>query len=445
MRMDYSRFRFVTVVDWVELEVRTIRPTQGMHLKNAGGGAFSHAHGINPETGEKYDEPVKNTTSTRFAIRIQAPERFASVTGALRVISERLDPAFAVAVRGMEVALDAYAKDGTSAEELAELAAHFLKGINRVSPDHPRAYRRTGETRAIASRRELVQALLEGFQIGIGSGDGVRFQHGYVKTADSGQALPDEQHRARIEIRLQGYACPAQTLEDLAGFDFSTLSDYFRFRQFDEPRSDLDRLMADRQICLGNVIGEDGALALINRKGGGTRRNKRGTKASPLNGIARASLRSLTKRWRASAGRGKSRRPTPIACGNMDRFDQAGAVLDHHAAGHLLQPETPHQCWGNQVSRVVQERPFDTTSKNRPLNTSYPHRHPVPIKVACGITPHADLLPVLHDLYQADYPGLPDLVTTPSPAQGLAGSANGTPRRSGSCYGEEETEDQEGK
>lgn len=31
------------------------------------------------------------------------------------------------------------------------------------------------------------------------------------------------------------------------------------------------------------------------------------------------------------------------------------------------------------------------------------------IKVVCGITPHTDLLPILHDLHQADYPALPDL------------------------------------
>ena len=316
MQMDYSQFRIVAVVDWVELEVRTLKATQGMHLHTAGVGLFSHAHGINPQTGEKYPENRKNTVTTRFAIRIQAPARFASVTAALDAIQERLDPSYAITVRGIEIALDAYAKDGTASEELAEMTSHFLKGINRVLPGHPRIYRRKNETRAIGSHRELIQALMDGFQIGIGNGNGERYQHGYLKTTDNGQEFPEDEHRARIEIRLQGDACPVRTLEDLSTFDFASLSNYFRFRQFSEPKTDLERLMAERQICLGNIIGDDGDLTIINRKGGGTRLNKNGTKASPLNEISRSRLRKLTERWRASAGRGKTRKAAAIACGN---------------------------------------------------------------------------------------------------------------------------------
>lgn len=412
MQMDYSRFRIVAVVDWVELEVRTMKPTQAMHLHAAGAGLLSHAHGINPQTGEKYDEQVKNTTTTRFAVRIQAPERFATIMAALNAIQERLDPSSAIAVLGIEVALDAYAKDGTVPEEIAEMAARFLKGINRVSPDHPRIYRRKNETRAIGSHRELIQALVDDFQIGIGNGAGDRFQHGYLKTKDDRQDLPVGQHRARVEIRLQGNACPVRTLEDLAGFDFASLSDYFRFRQFGEPQTDLERLMADHQICLGNVIGDDGTLTTINRKEGGTRQNKRGTKASPLNEIARSRLRKLTERWQRSAGRGKARKAPAIACGNSACLQSLGMVCEQPEMPPQQQPESPRQYWGSSSIETTPEAPSIGTPENRSLNTSYPpdaSHLADPIKVVSGITPYADVLPILHDLHQADYPPLPDL------------------------------------
>lgn len=383
MHMDYSRFRIAAAVDWIELEVRTLKPTQAKHLHAAGAGLFSHAHGINPQAGERYPENRKNTTSTRFAVRIQAPERFAAILAALDAIRERLDPSAVVTVLGIEVALDAYAREGTTPEELAEMAAHFLKGINRVSPERPRIYRLEGETRAIWSHRELVQALMEGFQIGIGNGNGDRYQHGYLKIKDDRQDLSEDEHRARIEIRLQGNGCPVQTLEDLAGFDFASLSDFFRFRQFSEPRTDLERLMADRQICLGNIISDDGTLTTINRKEGGTRQNKRGTKASPLNEIARSRLRKLTERWLASAGRGKARKAAAIACGNSACLELLSMVCGQSEMSPQQQPETPRQCWGNSSSEIVPEQPSISTPENRSLNTSYPSANPdltAPIK-----------------------------------------------------------------
>ncbi len=415
MQIDYSRFRIVAVVDWVELEVRTMKATQARHLHTAGVGLFSHAHGINPQTGEKYDEQVKNTVSTRFAVRIQAPERFASVTAALDAIRDRLDPSYAITVRGIEVALDAYAKDGSAAEELAEMAAHFLKGINRVSPKHPRSYRRKNETTAIASERDCAQELADDFHIGIGNSAGNRFQHIYLKTKDDQQHLPVNQHRARIEIRCQGDGCPVRTLEDLSCFDFSTLSDYFRFRVFDEPQTDLERLVAERQICLGNVIGDDGNLTAINRKGGGTRLNKRGTKASPLNEISRSRLRKLSERWQASAGRGKVRKAAGIACGNsacLNSFDMP-AIQSEMTPPE--QPETPRQFRGNSSPEAPPQDLPISTLENRLLNTSYTPALALtsslakPIKVVSGITPHTDLLPILHDLHQTGYPLLPDL------------------------------------
>ncbi len=378
---------------------------------------FSHVHGINPQTGEKYPENRKGTTTTRFAVRIQAPERFTAITAALDTIRERLDPSCAITVCGIEVALDAYVNDGSGPEELAEMASHFLKGINRVSSNHPRIYRERGETRAIGSHKELIQALQDGFQIGIGDCDSNRYQHGYLKTQDNGKALPINEHRARIEIRLQGRGCPFLTLDDLASFNFSSLSDYFQFRQSGEPQSDLERLMAERQICLGNIIADDGDLQPINRKEGGTRRNKRGTKASPLNGIARVRLRSLTKRWLASAGRGKMKKSDAIACGNSDRLGVVGTPQNQPGMASLQHPENSRHCLGNQPPETTPEDPSISTSENCSLNTSYSpiaHHLADPIKVLCGITSHTELQPLISDLTQATYPPLPDLTGEPA-------------------------------
>lgn len=410
--MEYSRFRIEAVVDWCELEVRTLKATQGKHLKAMGVGMFSHAHGINPQTGEKYDEHVKNTTTTRFAILIQAPKRFAAITAALATIRDRLDPSYAIEVRGIEVALDAYVKEGTSSDDLGKMTAHFLKGINRVSPNHPRIYRKKGETRAIGSHRELIQALQDGFQIGIGDGHSDRYQHGYLKSKDNEQDLPENEHRARIEIRLQGNASPVRMLDHLAGFDFASLSNYFRFRQFEEPQSEFERLTAERQVCLGNVMDIDGDLTAINRKGGGIRKNKRGTTASPLNNITRVRLRTLTKRWQAPSGRGKATKAAAIACGNPDRLESPDSLENQTGFAPSQQPETPRRCRNNQSPETALEYPSLSTPENRSLNTSYSpiaHHLADPITVICGINSHIELQPLINDLTQANYPPLPNL------------------------------------
>lgn len=405
--MDYSRFRFVFVVDWIELEVRLLKATQGQHLKKAGAGMFSHVHGINPQTGEKYPENRKGTTTTRFAVRIQATERFATIKAALDAIRCRLDPSSTIAVLGIEVALDAYAKNGT-ANELAEMAAHFLKGINRVSPEHPRIYRLKNEKRDIGSHRELIQALKEGFQIGIGNGNGTRFQHGYLKTTDNGQTLPECQHRARIEIRLQGEGCPVQTLDALADFNFGDLSNYFRFRQFGAPQNEFERLAADRQICLGNILDDQGGLIAINRKEGGTRLNKRGTKSSPLNDIARSAIRNLSRRWINSAPGG---RRIVMTCGNTGNLTSPETDSDAATTATADEPKCFAQSKHSGIPRN-DEAMENKAEENHALNTDYP---PIPtqltgpIKVVCGITPYADLLPILHDLHQSPYPPLPDM------------------------------------
>lgn len=368
---------------------------------------FSHVHGINPQTGEKYPENCKGTTTTRFAIRIQAPERFAAIMAALGTIRERLDQSYAIRVLGIEVALDAYNKDGT-ADELAEMAAHFLKGINRVSPEHPRIYRLKNEKREIGSHRELIQALKEGFQIGIGNGNGTRFQHGYLKTTDNGQTFPESQHRARIEIRLQGEGCPVQTLDALADFNFGDLSNYFRFRQFGASKNEFERQIADRQICLGNILDEQGNLIAINRSEGGTRLNKRGTKSSPLNEIARSALRNLSRRWINVAPGGRRGMMTCGKPGNLTSTETGSDATTMATANKqkcLIQSE-------HSGTTSNDEAMENRAAENRALNTYYPPAHTQltgPIKVVCGITPYTDLLPILHDLHQSPYLPLPDM------------------------------------
>lgn len=318
-REPLSRFRFRAEVDWVELEVRTTRRTQAFHLRKAGRGLISHAHGIDPKTNLKYPKHLSNTTTTAFALCIQAPERHADVERALEILSRLLDPLFEPRVLAIEVALDAYGGPGVSREELTRMTCRFLKGVNLVSELPPRLYRTKGETKFIESHHELARRLPEGFQIGIGHKDAGRFQHGYLKTDDNNEPLADESCRARIEIRLQHSGCPVKTLNELARFSFASLSTYFQFRQFVDHTTTFGSLIAERQLNHGNVLTSANELRPIKRKEGGTRRNQRGTRASVLNEIARLRLRKLTQRWRAPTGRGKAPRGK-FACGNSDRL-----------------------------------------------------------------------------------------------------------------------------
>lgn len=306
-----SHLRPTCVVDWLDLEFRCLRPTPAWRIQQAGGGIISHVTGLHSETGEAIAKTGKqggNTPTTRFRARIQNPERFAAVTDVFKCdgIRERIDLTEKVLVTAIEVSFDLYARSETTPVDLAEVTALLVRGMNRPTNAQPRAYRERGTPTEIpVAFDDLLKRIKQGYCIGVGHRDDNIYLRAYLKTHDARRPLTHEHHRARVEVRLQGVACPIKTLDELSQFDFARLAKHFKFRVLNPEQSGLMRVVAHRQTAHGSVLNDKGKTSHVHRSKGRTRKTKPYTVASPLNEITRDQLRKLTSRWRSARERRK--------------------------------------------------------------------------------------------------------------------------------------------
>jgi hypothetical protein len=158
MEIDYAKYKFNAVVDWVSLELRTRTQTYAWHIQKESQGGFSYVTACDPETGVPYEKGKENTPTTRFLGLIQAPERFDRITAilALKKIAERLDSTHPVKVNGIEIALDARPSTGTTSEELAQLTAHFYWSLSKFVAPTQRLYGKN-----MGSGMSLIQLIVE--------------------------------------------------------------------------------------------------------------------------------------------------------------------------------------------------------------------------------------------------------------------------------------------
>lgn len=323
--MDTTKFKTCVQVDWAEVRfqvksrtnLQTVQPKLNRIL-DLPEGKNASLFVLDAEAGG---------AGSIFAFRIQDPKRFADVRHVLNELAKRFDLACPPRVTGIEVAFDLFPKNGTTPREVSEAVAHLYK----FSTSHPSANHRIyNELQACdvpARLSTLVRAVEAGYCIGAGFQRESRSKRGtvaadsisarwYHKRHDNGDDLPEQQHRARMEITFQGGGLPFQTLDQLAAFDFNSLQDHFTFRSL---KSELDPFVADVLM--------NGALPLFakrvrNRREGGTRLHSRSTVAdAALNDAARRALRSLTKRWREGS-----------ACGNPVVFDQGNPDATRESA-----------------------------------------------------------------------------------------------------------------
>ena len=115
-------------------------------------------------------------------------------------------------------------------------------------------------------------------------------RHAYVKTTDDA-ARQTVRPRARLEIRLQGNACPFQTLDELRAFDWCSLAHYFQFRRLKDDLDSFSQLLADRSTTVGKRTPRTIA---------GSKRlySPMTTADSTLNRRYRDALRTLSRRWK---------------------------------------------------------------------------------------------------------------------------------------------------
>lgn len=381
-----DKFRFCSVVDWLELEIFTTNLHPAWRVQKASGDKLSFVMGLDCTTGQNIEitgTQGKNTPTTRFALRIQNPERFSSITAALDTIKDR-NPLIEVRVRSIEVTFDAYRKSGTTDEELARMTAQMLHEIGRPENANsaPRFYTWRGTAQRRYGKKSLIQGVMQGSTAMYGNADDDFVVRGYLKNydsvrGDSGKVeritLPNPfEHRARIEVRLQGKACPVQTLDELRAFKFESLARFFKFSQQAENTSVLSALLADRSASLGRVVNAAGQMIEGHARLGRPRKTRPGTRASLLSEIARTKLRELTKFWRQKTGRNRR-----VAYENPDIKAVTRSPNDRDDFPGAARPNAlPNQ--GKSIADSVDEKSFSDAELPAVLNTSLCERtaHP---------------------------------------------------------------------
>lgn len=197
-----------------------------------------------------------------------------------------------VTIRPIAVEL---AIDGTHISDdigvLADFTAQAWRMNTAAIADRQRLYRTRAErVTTIPAHAAFAAALQDGWQAAEGHRWDDTMRHAYVKTTDDA-ARQSIRPRARLEVRLQGAACPFQTIDQLRAFDWLALAPHFRFRRVRDDLDSFSQLIADKSTTIGKRAPRTIA--------GSKRLYSPMTAAdSALNRRYRDALRTLSRRWK---------------------------------------------------------------------------------------------------------------------------------------------------
>jgi hypothetical protein len=224
-----SAYRTIAVVDWLALEIEVARPTQFQWLQRTladhfGDGTLAYIEAIDAGAGNK---------ATRFLIRLN--DACCRDVDTIRAALASLDRQFPLVgpaiIKALEVSLDFYPKDDGARAELLQLVARLQVSLEaaggtshrlvgpRKRPDFLDSTRRPDPQRTLYINNKP---------------DPVAWRI-YHKITDRDQALPLQDHRARVEFTLRGgelHKYGINTLDDLTVLDFADFAHLLHFRKF---------------------------------------------------------------------------------------------------------------------------------------------------------------------------------------------------------------------
>lgn len=280
---DYSHYQFRAEVDWIELRIVTIAPTNFQTVRRRLGVGFA-----DPK------DSGAGGSCTEFAVKFQAPRSWAEIHESLKKLTVDHPLAEPVMVTAVEIALDAYSINQTR-NDLVEMTARFFHGAALLISDNWRASKRQGESYGLETLSQLQNLIADGYNIYIGNQSDPERQHIYLKETDSSTDLPPHMHRARIEFTLEREKLPAQSFQNWQEHDFTAFAPYFKFRRL---KNDLPPVIAAPKRMVAQV----GARRARKTPQGHYREFSRSTEADyKLNALAFDALRELNRRWKASA------------------------------------------------------------------------------------------------------------------------------------------------
>lgn len=288
-------FELRASIDRVVIEVRLGQPTQFRHVQDrmkAAGQGVQYVHQVNPHT---VRTTIQNPTGPDALMR--AVQALVSTPGSIRDTD--------ISIIEVEVTLDARPTTPATANQIIDATMH-LAHHHANPPGDFRIVRGAGHARgntAPAAQEDFRRALRDGDNT-INAGwyaDAVKCEMGdpfrlrlYAKTYDSTpddhyQALPQQQHTARIEAILSGELCPFRTVNEWRKFRFESLSLYFR-QVCTTPGSELATLAMNWRASLGQP-------ADTSKRKGHRRNSRRGTaRDTALNRRIYKALTRLTAR-----------------------------------------------------------------------------------------------------------------------------------------------------
>jgi len=283
--VNYADFTFRAEVDWVEIYVRTKKPTN--HWT------------VTTRVGEKYAKALDQDAggaATRFMIKFQNPRNWQAVQDKLDALTVDHTLIDGPDVAAIEISFDAYSKFEFR-DDLVAMAGRFYKCSQLIGHDNQRMAT-LGWADGVTTHQCNLQRLGDGYAVYAGDHEPTKNRPPsrqalriYVKEVDSGEPLPLSAHRARTERTFHMNELQRHSLSWWKRHDFTSDAQYFKFR----------KLKPLLPACIRSVVEawpQIGEPCNIKRLGGGgVRRYRKSTVADvQLNRLAYEALRNLTNR-----------------------------------------------------------------------------------------------------------------------------------------------------
>lgn len=289
-------FRLVAGVDWVQAVVKLRKPTQHRHVRTR-----LQAAGLVAGRVEHIDAPHDRPTRV-VAVRIQDPGTPDAFMAAFQHVAPPGNGPILesdVQITGVEIALDAHPKTQVEQPRITDAALYLFRHLARPPVGTPRITSPGHFRAAAALKGDTRRALADGWTINMGEQGADYVARCYVKRADSipGHAyapLPQDQHCARLELRLQGQCLPFATVAQWRALRFEKLARSFAMVTDPTPRNSMAALLQDQMVKINAPLGKplDPAKHTQHR-----RVSRRGVRRdSALNQRVADALRALTKR-----------------------------------------------------------------------------------------------------------------------------------------------------
>jgi hypothetical protein len=332
--LDYSRFRFEAVIDWLRIAICTARSTNLQAVRNCIAEELGIRVHVEPFDADSNPLPKgsANSPASHFQITLQDPQGWHQVDAPLKRLEAHYGFTAHPMVIGAEIAFDAYSA-GASPSEMALLSAAFCKfQINPVSENRRVVGVWSGKPRAKGlsgvKYGELCGLMEKGASVYFGSQRDMP-EHSIVKTPISQRAyfkrtttakgqveqLEECEWRSRLELTLQmgergltgKDGLPCTDWRHWQEYRFETLrgGKHFRFMKFKDNLEDQQLSSSDRKrLDDMNDSTQVGEWREAKRKQADGRivrtpQHDRFLQAdAELNERARRALRKLTREWR---------------------------------------------------------------------------------------------------------------------------------------------------